>query len=49
MNDAGLVAQHDGAKGNRFNHSGGAVDDGDVADANLVFQQQKKSADKIAH
>ena len=45
MDDARLVAQHDGAEGDRLNDTAGAVDDGDVANAYLVLQEQKKTAD----
>ena len=49
MDDTGLIAQNDSAKGDRLHRTAGAVDDRDITDPELIFEQEKKAADQIAH
>ena len=49
MDDTRLIAQHDSAKGDRLHQTAGAVDDRDIADTDLILEQEKKAADQIAH
>ena len=49
MDEPRLITQHDGAKRDGFDQAAGAVDNGNVTDPDLIFQQEKKAADQVAH
>ena len=49
MDRALLVAQHDRAQVHLFDQPALAVDDGDVADAHLVLEDQEEAGDHVAH
>ena len=49
MHGAVQPAQHNGAQANLFHKAAGAVDDGYVAHAHLVFQDDEETGDEVAH
>ena len=49
MDNGGLIAQNECPKSNRFDESAGAVDDSDVADRDLILQDQENPADEVLH
>ena len=49
MHRAFLVAQHDRPQVDLFDQPALAVDDGDVADAHLILEDQEEAGDDVAH
>ena len=49
VHGAFLVAQHDGPEVDGLDEPALSVDDGDVADAHLILEDQEEAGDDVAH